>query len=461
MPTTPTNNARAAKLLSLLAIAGVLTAGQSALAATYTWTGLGSGNNWRIGSNWSSVTNFPQVGDDIIFAGSVRPNPNNNNTAVQGVFSSITFDSTATNFLITGVAALTISNGITNNSVNTQTFNNPITLGSSNVNFATLSGNITMRQAVGDAGAGRGITKTGSATLTLTNTNTYTGATTISDGAVVLSGGGSLSTNSALDLAGATARFDIAGLTASGSTNASLAGVAGSVVNLGSKNFDVGGNNTSTTFAGTITNTGSLTKSGTGTLTLSGASANTYSGLTTISAGTLNLNKTAGVNAIAGATTINSGAVLLISASNQVDSGAGNTVTLSGGTIRRGGNVSEVFGDLNVSAASFLDFGAANAAGTLSFGTYTASALLTVQNFLPGNKLQFASGFNAALLPTGGSLSNTNFSFSNGFTTGTEDGYFTITAIPEPSTFLAALGLLAMALWRCAPRRGVVRSSAS
>ena len=102
---------------------------------------------------------------------------------------------------------------------------------------------------------------------------------------------------------------------------------------------------------------------------------------------------------------------------------------------------------MNVSAVLFLDFGAATAAGSLSFGTYTESALLTVQNFLPGNKLQFASGFNSALLPTGGSLSNENFSFSNGFTTGDEDGYFTITAIPEPSTILAALGLAGLMLW--------------
>ena len=76
----------------------------------------------------------------------------------------------------------------------------------------------------------------------------------------------------------------------------------------------------------------------------------------------------------------------------------------------------------------------------LSFRTYTESALLTVQNFLPGNKLKFASGFNSALLHTGGSL-------SNGFTTGDEDGYFTITAIPEPSTILAALGLAGLMLW--------------
>jgi hypothetical protein len=44
-------------------------------------------------------------------------------------------------------------------------------------------------------------------------------------------------------------------------------------------------------------------------------------------------------------------------------------------------------------------------------------------------------------------LSNENFSFSNGFTTGTEDGYFTITAIPEPSTIAAAIGLVGVLLW--------------
>ena len=173
-------------------------------SATQTWTGLGTGNNWRIGSNWTSLT-IPAVGDDLVFAGSVRPNPNNNNSAVQGVFSSITFDSTATNFLITGVAALTFSNGITNNSVNTQTFNNPITLGSSNVTVAASSGNITMLQAVGDAGAGRGMTKTGSAALTLSTNNTYTGATTVSAGSLILGASGSVGSSSVLDVAsGAT-----------------------------------------------------------------------------------------------------------------------------------------------------------------------------------------------------------------------------------------------------------------
>ena len=190
----------AAPLLAVLAVM----APNELYSATQTWTGLGTGNNWRIGSNWTSLA-IPAVGDDLVFAGSVRPNPNNNNSAVQGVFSSITFDSTATNFLITGVAALTFSNGITNNSVNTQTFNNPVTLGSSNVTVAASSGNITMLQAVGDAGAGRGMTKTGSAALTLSTNNTYTGATTVSAGSLILGASGSVGSSSVLDVAsGAT-----------------------------------------------------------------------------------------------------------------------------------------------------------------------------------------------------------------------------------------------------------------
>ena len=136
---------------------------------------------------------------------------------------------------------------------------------------------------------------------------------------------------------------------------------------------------------------------------------------------------------------IGSSGKLLLSTSNQVRDNA--AITLSGGTIQRAGGVSEVFGNLNLTAGSFLDYGT-GATGTLRFGTYTPSSLLTVQNFLPGNKLQFGSTLTEA------QLSNASlFSFSSGFTTGTEGGFFTITAIPEPSTYVAALGLLGLMLW--------------
>ncbi len=149
----------------------------------------------------------------------------------------------------------------------------------------TVSSSAMLVDKVGENGT---LTKTGAGTLDIQSVSTYTGGTTISAGQLTLSTAGALSTATALDLAGATARFDIGSMTAAGSTNGSLAGVAGSVVNLGAKNLNVGGNNASTTFAGIMTNTGSLTKSGAGTLTLSGA--NTYLGDTTISAGVLALH---------------------------------------------------------------------------------------------------------------------------------------------------------------------------
>ena len=127
----------------------------------------------------------------------------------------------------------------------------------------------------------------------------------------------------------------------------------------------------------------------------------------------------------------------MLAASNQVaDSGA---VTLSGGTITRDGNITEVFGNLNLTAASFLDYGA-GAANTLRFGAYNPILSLTVQNFAIGNKLQFGNSISAEDL-------STKFSFSNGYTTGTEGGFFTITAVPEPSSIIAAAGLLGLMLW--------------
>jgi len=63
-----------------------------------------------------------------------------------------------------------------------------------------------------------------------------------------------------------------------------------------------------------------------------------------------------------------------------------------------------------------------------------------VQNFFAGNRLQFlGSSFNSANLD--------KFNFDNDFTTSTEGSYFTITAIPEPSTYAAALGLLGLMAW--------------
>ena len=162
----------------------------------------------------------------------------------------------------------------------------------------------------------------------------------------------------------------------------------------------------------------------------------------------MELNKSAGSDAIAGNVIVGAGARLLLSQSNQLNDGA--TVSLSGGTITRGTGVSEVFGSLNVSASSALDF-SSGTAGNLAFGTYeentTPSAVLAINNFLPGNSFTF----NNALFAADGSNIGSYFSFGAGYINSsiTDHGTntFTITAIPEPSTYAAAAALVGLMSW--------------
>ena len=189
----------------------------------------------------------------------------------------------------------------------------------------------------------------------------------------------------------------------------------------------------------------SFTKTGAGTLTLS--AVNAYTGATVVSAGVLELAGTVG-GALGSTSEVNiaENAVLLVSQSNQVQDSA--SVSLSGGTITRGSGVSEVFGSLNVNGSGILDFGTGTA-GRLTFGVYqdntaTASALLTLRNFIPGNSFTFInSSFTEEAI-------GSYFTFGPGFvdySLSNTDTTFTITAIPEPSTYLAAAGLLALSVW--------------
>lgn len=142
------------------------------------------------------------------------------------------------------------------------------------------------------------------------------------------------------------------------------------------------------------------------------------------------------------------------SRSHQVNNNA--AITLSGGTITRGSGVSETFGALDLTGASTLDFGS-GIAGNLTFGAYEGnaapSAILTLNNFFGGNSLVLGSDISGYLTPgtyNTGSFTNSHFvinSVSGGFTASVTGSTFTITAIPEPSTCLAAAGLLGLMLW--------------
>ena len=123
-----------------------------------------------------------------------------------------------------------------------------------------------------------------------------------------------------------------------------------------------------------------LSSDGTGVVTFSGNAANTYGGLTTVAAGNLNLNKTAGVNAIGtGGLQVNAGATTTLLASNQV---ADTATALVNGTLALGSS-SETIGALNgagsvtTAAGGVLTVGASNNLTSQFDGTISGGGTIT------------------------------------------------------------------------------------
>ncbi|MFZ4484568.1 MAG: beta strand repeat-containing protein [Chthoniobacterales bacterium] len=367
----------------------------------------------------------------------------------------------------TGTGALTLSN---------------IDLGTATRTF-TVSNSTTVVGTITNTG---GLTKTGSGTMTLAASNSYSGATDIQGGRLTLSGNGRLGSGAitisnadtgtlqlavtgtnvmANNISGAGALVSSAGetrITGAVTTTGGLT-VSSSTVRIGNggTSGSFSGNTTLSdntaqlvfdrsdayTHSGTISGSGSVTKSGAGTTTLTGS--NNSTGATAVTGGVLNLNSSSGSSLGSTASVSVTNATLLVSQSNQVSNGA--TVSLSGGTIAKGsGAISETFGALTLIANSTLDFGSGGT-GNFTFSTYNpASFVLKFDNFGAGNSLTVTTGtFNAS-----------QFNFNSfGYTQATDGAGFTITAIPEPSTVLAALGLTVLMLWPA--RRRLVRDALS
>ncbi|MGZ3347436.1 MAG: autotransporter outer membrane beta-barrel domain-containing protein, partial [Xanthobacteraceae bacterium] len=179
-------------------------------------------------------------------------------------------------FTVTGGATLDLASF--NQTIGSLAGAGSVTLGSATL---TTGGNNTSTTFSGTmSGVGGGLTKVGAGTLTLAGSSSYSGATAVNAGTLQAGAANAFASSSAFTVAGG-ATLDLAGFN---QTIGALAG-AGSVT-LGAATLTTGNDNTSTTFAGTMSGIGGgLTKIGAGTLTLSGSS--TYSGATTINAGTL------------------------------------------------------------------------------------------------------------------------------------------------------------------------------
>jgi autotransporter-associated beta strand protein len=184
--------------------------------------------------------------------------------------------------------------------------------GGANINLngfnTTISGSLTNPGGTSTGGLTLNTTTGGS--LTLSGTNTFAGVTLLNGGTLVLTNSAAL-LNSTFDTSGA-GTLSLGSLTAA--TFGGLRGTGGTFTLMNNAAapaplaLSVGNNGTNTTFNGTLTGGGSLTKVGAGILTLTGSTSN-YSGATNINAGVLNYASTL---AMPGTSTINvaSGAVL-------------------------------------------------------------------------------------------------------------------------------------------------------
>ncbi|HEY4171303.1 MAG TPA: autotransporter domain-containing protein, partial [Reyranella sp.] len=233
---------------------------------------------------------------------------------------------------------------------------------------------------------------TRTASQTLGGANTYTGATTINANSMLfLSGTGSVASSSGVTLLASGATLDISNTT-SGATVQDLNGVAGTTVKLGGQALTANPA-TSSSFAGTIQDTGSLIKSGRGTLTLSGN--NSYSGGTALRGGTLAVGSNtalgtgtltlSGSSTLQAATSVSLANAITTNATATVDTGS-NTMTLSGPIGGRGALLKTGDGTLILSGTSNYEGTTIIGLGTLVVnGSITGSVAVTGLTTLSGS----------------------------------------------------------------------------
>ena len=179
--------------------------------ATFTWTGLGSSNNWSVSQNWTHTGTpnnpVPTSTSDVIFfpAGSPRKNTVNDLSEEGSTFNSVTIQDSGYN--ISGYG-LTLHDGITYSGTGSSTYaiNTTYTAANSiNVNSGQLlhSGSVRLgANVVITVGTGaqltltgglrqsdsRTLTKSGGGLLILNSTATHTGATTVNAGVYQVDG---------------------------------------------------------------------------------------------------------------------------------------------------------------------------------------------------------------------------------------------------------------------------------
>ena len=187
--------------------------------ATFTWTGLGSNNNWNVSQNWTRVglpaNPIPTSSSDILVfpAGAARMTSVNNLGGEEGGSTFASVQIQASGYNISG-SSLTLSTGVSysgsglstysinttltgqQNAINVQSGSlactGRITLGNSPTFMVASGAQVTLSGGISQSGS-RAVTKAGSGLMILNSTGTYTGATTISGGTLQVDGSSSSS----------------------------------------------------------------------------------------------------------------------------------------------------------------------------------------------------------------------------------------------------------------------------
>lgn len=190
---------------------------------------------------------------------------------------------------------------------------------------------------------------------------------------------------------------------------------------------------------------GSLEKLGSGTLTLEGSDANVYDGNTTVTAGTLALDKTAGVNAVAGDLIVNGGTLLLNESDQIADT---SDLALGGGTFATNGN-DEALATLTLNTSSTIDLGSGSS--VLNFDdsssvSWVSGQSLFITNWSGSATDQVFFG-NSGTGLNGSQITQIVFVNPAGYGTGNFTAEILATGeivpVPEPSTWImGGLGLI-------------------
>jgi autotransporter-associated beta strand protein len=198
------------------------------------------------------------------------------------------------------------------------------------VTFNNSTKNYTLTGTNGIAGA-TGLTKTGTGTLTISAANSFTGPVNLAAGTVSVTGLANIGTPSPLGSGPAIALADAVTPVTLQITGAASATNRAITINPGGATFDISQAAGVHSQNAVVSGSGGLTKAGLGTLVLN--ALNTYAGNTIVNAGTLQLaasNSGAGIGAIVGTLTINSGATLRTTAPNALGwNGAQQVFTLN------------------------------------------------------------------------------------------------------------------------------------